>query len=203
MNHDLNLRHLKAVALIAESGSSHAAAAAAGVSQPAISQALKRVEAQFGVPIFDRSGTGMRLNAEGLIVNLRIRRMFEALAQMRRRINGARRGQKAVRLENLVTMTHLRAVLAVANNRGFSAAARHMGISVPSVHRATRELEDIIGTKLFDRLNYGVEPTPLGADVARPSDRFMFRVFRCLPANSAVICFVRRSAGFFSPRTFL
>ncbi|MAZ14740.1 MAG: LysR family transcriptional regulator [Ahrensia sp.] len=169
MKHDLNLRHLKAVALIADSGSSHAAAATAGVSQPAISQALKRVETQFGVSIFDRSGTGMRLNAEGLIVNLRIRRMFDALAQMRRRINGARRGQKAVRLENLVTMTHLRAVLAVANNRGFSAAARHMGISVPSVHRATRELEDIIGTKLFDRLNYGVEPTPLGADVARLS----------------------------------
>lgn len=111
----------------------------------------------------------MRLNAEGQIVNLRIRRMFDALARMRRRINGARRGQKAVRLESLVTMTHLRAVLAVANNRGFSAAARHMGISVPSVHRATRELEDIIGIKLFERLNYGVEPTPLGADVGRLS----------------------------------
>ena len=114
MRHDLNLRHLKAAALIAELGSAHAAAAAAGVSQPAISQALKRVEAAFAAPLFERSGTGMRLNPEGQIVNLRVRRMFDALAQMRRRINGARRGQKAVKLENLVTMTHLRAVLAVA-----------------------------------------------------------------------------------------
>lgn len=111
----------------------------------------------------------MRLNAEGQIVNLRVRRMFEALAQMRRRVNGARRGQKAIRLENLVTMTHLNAVLAVADNRGFSAAARQMGVAAPSVHRATRELESIVGTRLFDRLNYGVEPTQLGADVARLS----------------------------------
>ena len=64
-------------------------------------------------------------------------------------------------------MTHLRAVIAVANNRGFSAAARAMGIAVPSVHRAAREFENIIEARLFDRLNYGVEPTPLGIDVAR------------------------------------
>lgn len=167
--HDLNLRHLKAVALIAELGSAHAAAAAAGVSQPAISQALKRVETAFDTPLFERSGAGMRLNADGQIVNLRVLRMFEALAQMRRRINGARRGQKAVKLENLVTMTHLGAILAVANHRGFSVAARHMGLAAPSVHRATREFESIVGTRLFERLAYGVEPTPLGADVARLS----------------------------------
>jgi len=164
---EINLRHLRALALVADLGSAHAAATAAGLSQPAISQALKRVEKTFGAPLFERSGSGMRLNAEGRIVRLRVRRLFEALAQMRRRINGARRGRKAIRLENLVTMTHLRAVLAVANNRGFSAAARQMGVAVPSVHRATRELEEIAGTRLFDRLNYGVEPTPLGADVAR------------------------------------
>ncbi|MFZ2102474.1 MAG: LysR family transcriptional regulator [Oricola sp.] len=163
----LNLRHLKAFELVSELGSSHAAARSAGLSQPAISQGLKRVETWFGVPLFERSGAGMRLNAEGQIVSLRVRRMFGALAQMRRRINSARRGQPGIRLENLVTMTHLRFVLAVANSRGFSAAAREVGVAAPSVHRATRELEDIIGARLFDRLSYGVEPTVLGSDVAR------------------------------------
>lgn len=166
-NGDLNLRHLRAVALVAELGSTHAAAGAAGLSQSAISQALKRVEIAYGCPLFRRSGSGMQHNAEGQIVNLRVRRMFDALAQMRRRINSARRGQPGLRVDGLITMTHLRTVLAVANNRGFSAAAREMGIAAPSVHRAVRELENIIEAKLFDRLNYGVEPTPLGTDVAR------------------------------------
>jgi DNA-binding transcriptional LysR family regulator len=109
----------------------------------------------------------MRPTAEGDIVNLRVRRMFEALAQMRRRINSTRRGQPGLRIDHLITMTHLRAVLAVANNRGFSAAAREVGIAVPSIHRATRELESIIGARLFDRLNWGVELTLLGEDVGR------------------------------------
>jgi len=164
---DLNLRHLRAVALVAELGSTHAAARRTGLSQSAISQALKRVEKTFGGPLFQRVGTGMHLTAEGRSVNLRIGRMFDALAQMRRRINAARRGRPALRIDDLITMTHLRTVLAVANNRGFSAAAREMGLSVPSVHRAARELESLIEARLFDRLTYGVEPTFLGEEVSR------------------------------------
>ena len=43
----------------------------------------------------------------------------------------------------------------------------------------------------------------VGAVVALPALNRMLRVAKCRPARSADMCFVSRSAGFFSPRTFL
>lgn len=163
----LNLRHLKALSLVARLGSTHQAAREMGLSQPAISQALKQVEAAFGTPLFRRASTGMRPTAEGGLVTLRIGRLFAALEEMRRRAQAARRGRPGQRLDHVVTMTHLRTVRAVADARGLSAAARTLGLKAPNVHRAVRELETLVGARLFDRLHNGVEPTPLGAEVAR------------------------------------
>ncbi|RTL92705.1 LysR family transcriptional regulator [Ancylobacter aquaticus] len=51
---DLDLHSLRLVAAVAETGSVTAAAERAGVTQSAVSQALRRVEALIGAPLFDR-----------------------------------------------------------------------------------------------------------------------------------------------------
>jgi LysR family transcriptional regulator, glycine cleavage system transcriptional activator len=56
---------LRALAAFAETGSVVRAAAALNVSHPAISQQLKALEAHLGLALFDRSGQGLELTAEG------------------------------------------------------------------------------------------------------------------------------------------
>lgn len=52
----MNLRHLNYLRLVIDHGSFSAAARAAGVSQPAISQGLKQLQRGFGAPLFVPSG---------------------------------------------------------------------------------------------------------------------------------------------------
>lgn len=52
----MNLRHLDYLRLVVEQGSFAAAARAAGVSQPAVSQALQRLQAAVGAPLLQRQG---------------------------------------------------------------------------------------------------------------------------------------------------
>ncbi|PWG60392.1 LysR family transcriptional regulator [Bifidobacterium catulorum] len=67
-----NIRDLELFQLVAELGSFTDAAAAAGVSQPTVSQAVKRLESRLGATLLQRrrfgAGGGLSLTGEGLIV---------------------------------------------------------------------------------------------------------------------------------------
>ncbi|MGW4808048.1 LysR family transcriptional regulator [Kitasatospora sp. NPDC004272] len=56
---DLELRHLRVLCAIADSGSVGRAAAAIGASQPAISTQLRRIENYLGAVVFDRTAAGV------------------------------------------------------------------------------------------------------------------------------------------------
>ncbi|MFF0834839.1 MULTISPECIES: LysR family transcriptional regulator [unclassified Streptomyces] len=62
---DLELRHLRMLCAIADSGSVGRAAAALGLTQPAVSSQLHRIERLLGEGLFTRSGTGVELTAYG------------------------------------------------------------------------------------------------------------------------------------------
>ena len=70
---DINLRHLRAVSAIAEHGSLSAAALAIGLSQPALTQGLGRLEEQIGATLFERRPDGMRTTTAGTILAARAR----------------------------------------------------------------------------------------------------------------------------------
>ncbi|MEU3496720.1 LysR family transcriptional regulator [Kitasatospora cineracea] len=56
---DLELRHLRVLCAIADSGSVGRAAAAIGASQPATSTQLRRIERYLGAAVFDRTAAGV------------------------------------------------------------------------------------------------------------------------------------------------
>ncbi|GAA2597762.1 MULTISPECIES: LysR family transcriptional regulator [Streptomyces] len=62
---ELELRHLRVLCAIADSGSVGRAAAALGFTQPALSTQLRRVERLLGEGLFVRSSTGVELTAYG------------------------------------------------------------------------------------------------------------------------------------------
>jgi len=64
----LDVGALRMVQAVAEHGTLTAAAAALGVSQPAVSQHLRRLERRLGTALLDRSGRGVRLTEAGRVV---------------------------------------------------------------------------------------------------------------------------------------
>lgn len=59
-------------------------------------------------------------------------------------------------------LNHLRDIVAVAEHGSLRAAARHLNIAQPAITRSIREVEESLGTALFERRSTGVVPTAIG-----------------------------------------
>lgn len=159
--YDLNWRHLLAAARISEAGGIGAAVDTAHLSQPALTQALSRLEAALGAPLFDRGRRGMVPTRAGALFLARITRAETALTEGILALDRSTgRGQADVGVRSL-TMSQLRAISALGHASGFAEAARRLGFSQPSVHRSVRELELLLGKPLVHRYGRGVALTPL------------------------------------------
>lgn len=146
---DLNLRHLRGVVEIAELGRMSAAAQAVNLTQPAMTQALARIEGVLDTPLFDRRQDGMVLTDAGLLLVPRIRTALDYIANPH------------------VTMSRMRAMLALADSGSYTGAAVLTGLSLPSLHRAVSDLSLSLRRKLVDRRGRIVVMTEAGAALAR------------------------------------
>ena len=84
---ELEVRHLRALCAIADTGSLHRAARQLGVAQPSLSTQLRRIEQELGGELFTRERTGCRPTPLGRIVLGRARPL---LAEMRALVAEAR-----------------------------------------------------------------------------------------------------------------
>jgi len=176
MHLQVNLRHLRLFTLVAETGTTRAAALQAGLTQPAVTQGIARLEEQFNCELFQRSRAGMQINSSGKIIYIRAKRMIELLGEILRRADTLRRGKTRSSIERTVTTAQLQVVIAVARAHGFSAAARQMDIAEPTVHRTAREFEKLVGVKLFQRVSHGIEMTPAGLDIAKFANLALYEI---------------------------
>jgi LysR family hydrogen peroxide-inducible transcriptional activator len=62
-----------------------------------------------------------------------------------------------------ITLSALRCAAAVAEHGSFSAAARSLGVSQPTISNAVAGLEEALGARLFERSTRRLAPTPSGA----------------------------------------
>jgi len=161
---DLNLRHLRALGAIAECGNISGAARLAGLSQPALTQGLAKLEAQFGTALFDRHPHGMAPTAAGKRVLARVAR---AIAKLTRAVRAGARNGRTNRPETRLTSAQVRGMLSLAETGSFVAAAQSVGLSEPALHRAVKELELLCGTPFVERRGRGVGLTAAGQKLAR------------------------------------
>jgi len=70
-------------------------------------------------------------------------------------------------MEAAMTLAQLRALLAVVEHGGFTAAADRVGMSQPAVSRSVSALESELGAPLLSRGRDGVSPTDAGEVVVR------------------------------------
>jgi molybdate transport repressor ModE-like protein len=161
---DLNLRHLRALGAIATCGNISSAAQIAGLSQPALTQGLAKLETQFGAALFDRRPQGMEPTATGKRVLARVDR---AMARFTRAVRSGARVGRTSRPEHRLTSAQVRAMLALAEAGSFVAAAQSVGLSEPALHRAVKELEQLCGTEFVERRGRGVGLTAAGHRIVR------------------------------------
>ena len=146
---EFNLRHLRAAATIGHLGSISAAAQAIHISQPAITQGLAKLESMLDQPLFERRTDGMVANEAGLLLFPRIETALAHIVSPR------------------VTMTQLRALIALADAGSYAAASNATGLAQPSLHRAVSDLSVALKRKLVERRGKGVALTEQGRRTAR------------------------------------
>lgn len=167
---DFNLRHLRAFCAIADCGSISAASEVVFLSQPAITQAMAKLEQTLGTRLFERKPRGMFLTEPGGLFRNRAER---ALSRIRDAVlKGARpaaqsRPRGFRQFDLLLTSAQLRALMMVSETGNFSWAARKIGVSQPTIHRACRDLERLAGSTLFDKTAQGIELTSSARVLAR------------------------------------
>jgi len=153
-----NLKHLRACLAVARRQSISAAAEDVYMSQPAVTQAVAKVERLLGVELFDRRPEGVFVTEPGKIFVRRVERLQDYLIQATAEIMrlGRRNRGHQVKLYQLVTGVQLRALIAISEAGSFSLAARNVGVSQPSLHRAARELEQLCAVPLFEKASTGI-----------------------------------------------
>ncbi len=146
---DLNIRHLRAFIRTFDLGTVAAAASAINLSQPAVTQAINRLENQLDQVLFERQSTGMRPTAAAELIYPRISAALERLQSPH------------------LTNARARAFIALSTAGGYGAAASLLGVSKASLHRAVSDLELSMGQDLVARRGRGLEITRRGRLLAR------------------------------------
>jgi len=165
-----NLRHLRAFREVAVRQSVSAAAESVYLSQPAITQAIAKLEDTLGVTLFDRRSGGMFVTEPGNRLLDRVTRMLDYLragAREAARVGHKKGARGFANFDSLLTSAQLRALVAVARTGNFTLAARNTGISQPALHRASRDLERLSGMALFNKASCGIELTRPAAILAQ------------------------------------
>lgn len=142
-----NLRHLTVLSTVTRLGSVSAAAQAAHLTQPGVTQAIAGLERNFGVRLFTRTARGMAPTVAGRACAARIER---ALARIAGALGAAAQA---------ITAAQLEALILVVDAGGFSRAARVAGMTRATLHRAAKQLERTIEVPLFEATSHGVRPT--------------------------------------------
>ncbi len=151
---DLNLRHLEAIVGIADLGTMNAAVRVVNLTQPAITQALARIECLIGAQLFERRHNGMVPTPAAMLLVPRVRAALDHIASLH--VSPSH-----------VTMSRMRALLALADAGSYGGAREATGLSLPSLHRAVSDLALALRRRLAERRGKMVVLTETGVAMAR------------------------------------
>ncbi len=160
-----NIRHLRAVALVARFHSINGAAEALRLSQPAVTLAIRQVEQQCGSKLFNRTKTGTFPTSEGVAL---IQRIERCLAVLERGVLGGVDSKQPVRdIASRISSSQLETLAALFNSLDWVIASEILGVSVQSVKRNIRNLELLLDRTLVLQSPSGVLFSDGGKQLAR------------------------------------
>ncbi len=89
----MQLKDLQSFRIVAELGNLHSAADVLGVTQPALSKAIRRLETSLGVQLFERTPRGVALTAIGQALYVRNLRLGQMVDDIRNEVQDLKTGQ--------------------------------------------------------------------------------------------------------------
>jgi DNA-binding transcriptional LysR family regulator len=146
---DLNFRHLRALVAVTQTGTVAAAAVRIAVTQPALTQAIAKLERQLDTPLFVRRSDGMDSTEAMRVLIPRIEAALALIASPR------------------VTAAQARALIAVADAGSYAGASTATGLAQPSLHRCIGDLSIALRRALVVREGKGIKLTDAGRKQAR------------------------------------
>ncbi|HEY4134650.1 MAG TPA: LysR family transcriptional regulator [Alphaproteobacteria bacterium] len=167
----LRFRALWALIAAADEGSTNQAARALNLTQPAVSHAIKLIEEQLGVPLFNRRSKGMVLTDLGEIFSQRVRRAMNHLVSAESEIAritttpGVKDGIKG--LHRRITRQQLVTLVSVAERRSVQYASQDTGYSQSVIWHALRELRGLVGETLVEHRPSGIALSASGEILVR------------------------------------
>ena len=162
----MNLRHLRTFVTVADAGSFARAIAKLNLSQSAASRQIIALEAELGIPLFDRIGRRLRLNSEGEDLLWRGRRLLADAETLRGRAQALKGGQIGT-LRVSAPPQVIENILAPFLNKYLR---HHPGVEV--------QLMEGGGSKAHDQLDRGdVHLAHIASDIARFGSRLLYPIY--------------------------
>lgn len=151
----LSLRHLKAVRCVSDLGSISKAAEYLNRSQTAITRAIKNIENELDVRLFNRAADGMRATAccEMLVKRILLMQAEFELAgkEYQRRFGKPLQSSLNPVFAMGISYKRLNALLALEETGAVHRAAARLGVSRAAIYKSLHNLENILGAGLFER----------------------------------------------------
>lgn len=163
-----SLTQLRAFSEAARLGGISRAAEELRRSQSAVTQAVQKLEEDLGETLFTRTNAGCYLTNTGKILHRRAEACFARLETglLAIMVDGARAQTAASRATERITRAQILSLTAVQEFGSFAQAARHSNVSVTSLHRSARMLEQQVGVKLLKNTAQGVITSEAGTRLA-------------------------------------
>ena len=156
-----NLRHLRVFLAVEKFSSATRAAEECNLSQPAVTQAINKLEIAFAQQLFQHLPHGLFPTPAGIIFSRRVKRAMRIFDEAVSPI--------APRLAWTATSSQLNALIAVNEKENYTLAAKQLGLAQPTVHRAVAHLESEAGKSLFVRTPSGIRSTKACKIIAEAS----------------------------------
>lgn len=137
------------------------------LSQPAVTQALSKLELQLGAVLLERRSSGSYLTEAGKIFHVRVQRLFAQMTDALVCLGAASAPEPAAALINRITRSQVRSLIAIVDGGSFSRAAEALKLTQASLQRAARDLEGNLRRAIFYRTAAGVMVTPEGVEFGR------------------------------------
>lgn len=163
----LSFRQLSLFESVGRCGSLRKASEACRLSQPAVTQAIMRLEELVGVGLIERRASGSYLNEAGTILYRRTARLLSSIESALLDLGVPGGAATAALIARRISRSQARSIVAIADAGSFAAAARSLGVSQTSLQRAARDLEGHVRKPLYHRTAAGMVVGPQGSEFGR------------------------------------
>ncbi len=163
----LSFRQLKLFESVGRLNSVRRASEECNLSQPAVTQALAKLEQQIGAVLLERRASGSYLNELGEIFHRRTTRLFEQFEQALIALGVPGGAETAPVIAKRISRSQARSLIAIVESGSFAQAAQTLELSQASLQRAARDLEGNLKKSIYYRTAAGVMVTPAGVEFGR------------------------------------